>query len=207
MSSIRIKICGLRNKHNIQDVLGVEPDYLGFIFYRQSPRYVGEDFVLSDTLNPGINRVGVFVNETTETIMEMVMKHRLNFVQLHGEETPQQCKTIKKKAIRVIKAFAVDDDFDFKITIPYEAHVDYFLFDTKGIARGGNGVTFNWDLLKNYNGSQPFFLSGGINPENVGDIRQLDHERLFGIDINSGVESAPGMKDVEKLNELIKRIK
>jgi phosphoribosylanthranilate isomerase len=207
MSSFKLKVCGMREETNIHGVASVSPDFMGFIFYKKSPRYVGENFSISDDLDARIHRVGVFVNEDVDAIVDLVSKHRLDFVQLHGDESPAHCKELKGKGIGVIKVFSVDDDFDFSIVDQYRLDVDYFLFDAKGKSRGGNGIAFNWSWLENYNGTTPFFLSGGIDPDNVSEIFRLNYNQLFAIDVNSGIESAPGSKDVSKLNLLIKNCK
>lgn len=206
MPSFKLKVCGMREGANIRKVASVHPDFMGFIFYDKSPRYVGENFSVPEDLDNSIQRVGVFVNEEVETMIALVSKHHLNFVQLHGDESPAYCKELKGKGIGVIKVFSVDDAFDFTTTAQYISVVDYFLFDTKGKARGGNGVAFNWSLLENYKGTIPFFLSGGIDPENVKEVFDLNHGQLFAIDVNSGIESVPGVKDISKLNLLVKRI-
>jgi phosphoribosylanthranilate isomerase len=205
MPSFKLKVCGMREGANIRKVASVHPDFMGFIFYDKSPRYVGENFSVPDDLDNSIQRVGVFVNEEIDAIVNLVSKYSLDFVQLHGDEPPMYCAELKEKGIGVIKVFSVDDAFDFTTTAQYQSYVDYFLFDTKGKARGGNGVTFNWSILEKYKGTIPFFLSGGIDPENVKEVFDLNHGQLFAIDVNSGIESAPGVKDISKLNWLVKK--
>ena len=207
MSRIKLKICGMVLRGNIQEVASAHPDYMGFIFYEGSPRHVGKEFAVVDKLDASIQGVGVFVNEKTDTIREKVQLFNLDLVQLHGEESPLTCKQLKDWGIKVIKTFSVDAKFDFEATNPYKDYVDYFLFDTKGQQRGGNGIPFDWRLLNRYNGNIPFFLSGGISPDNVGQIRQLVHDKLFAIDVNSGIEQQPGIKNIAKLDELIKNFK
>ncbi len=207
MSGIKLKICGLVRKDNIQEVASVRPDYMGFIFYEGSPRNVGEKFVLPDKLDASIQKVGVFVNEKINAIREKVKLFNLDLVQLHGEESPLDCKQLEDWSIKVIKAFSVDSEFDFEKTNSYKDYVDYFLFDTKGQQRGGNGIPFDWNLLNNYKGNIPFFLSGGIDSDNVGQIRQLNHDKLFAIDVNSGIEKQPGIKSIAKLDELMVNFK
>ncbi|MFZ1809083.1 MAG: phosphoribosylanthranilate isomerase [Cyclobacteriaceae bacterium] len=197
----------MRDHTNILDVASAAIDFMGFIFYKASLRYVGEGFSIPDGLCPSIKKVGVFVNEEVDVIDDLVIKHQLDFVQLHGDESPAQCQKLKEKGIGVIKVFSVDNDFDFSTTNTYQPHVDYFLFDTKGKSRGGNGIAFNWSVLEKYKGTTPFFLSGGIDPDNVNDVLRLNHEQLFAIDVNSGIESAPGSKDLSKLSLLIKNFK
>ncbi len=197
----------MRDSSNILEVASTHPDFMGFIFYEKSPRYVGQNFRIPDDLDVHIQKVGVFVNGKVKKIVKLVSKHHLNFVQLHGDESPEECIELKNNGIKVIKAFSIDKNFDFGEVDAYQSCVDYFLFDTKGKARGGNGITFNWNLLKSYNGDVPFFLSGGIDPENVDLIQKLNHKQLLAIDVNSRIESAPGCKDVSKLNLLIKNCK
>lgn len=196
----------MRDKENILDVASVAPDYLGFIFYKASPRYVGDDFEMPKGIEPRIKRVGVFVNESTEAIVLLVKEHQLDAVQLHGEEPPAQCQNLKTQGVEVIKVFSVDDNFSFDGLVPYVSVVDYFLFDTKGKWHGGNGVPFDWQTLKNYKSAVPYFLSGGISADNISQINQLQDSRLMAIDINSGVEARPGLKDMNKLKECLKRL-
>jgi len=199
---VRIKICGMRDVNNIAQVASFRPDYMGFIAYPGSPRYIGEEFIMPTTLPSGIRRVGVFVNEKTEMIVQKTSALGLDYVQLHGHETPDQCMRLKDEGLKIIKVFSVDDDFDFESTQLYTSSADYFLFDTKGRYFGGNAKTFNWELLKRYNQKVPFFLSGGLSPENIGFIANLKGMNLHALDINSGVEDSPGMKSTDKLREL-----
>lgn len=198
---ISMKVCGMCDSGNIADVSEINPDFLGFIFYAPSPRYVGESFKMPQ-LPAGIRRVGVFVNEVNEVIMQKVAEHRLDFVQLHGQESPAQCGALKKHAIGVIKVFSVDDDTDFTETRNYRDVVDYFLFDTRGKYYGGNASRFDWRVLARYDQSVPFFLSGGIGPEHLEEINRLENMNLVAIDVNSGVEMRPGLKDVNKIRTI-----
>lgn len=206
MADLKIKICGMRNPENIQDVAALHPDYLGFIFYAPSPRFVGADYVIPP-LDSSIKRVGVFVNETANVIIETVHRVKLDAVQLHGTESPEVCRAVKAAGIEVIKAFSVDDTFDFDKTIPYEKVVDFFLFDTKGKYYGGNAVPFDWRVLDQYSQRIPFFLSGGISPDNVAGIEKLKHLNMYALDINSGVEDAPAKKNINKIIQIIKQVK
>jgi len=202
MNKIKLKICGMRNLENIREVSALRPDYIGFIFYAKSPRYVGEDFKLPSDFPADIKKVGVFVNASTEEMLKQVQRLRLDYLQLHGNESSQQCEELKKQGVSVIKVFSVDDDFDFNATKPFKHCVDFFLFDTKGKYYGGNARTFNWNILKNDNHQVPFFLSGGISSYNIKDIKELKGMNLYAIDINSGVEATPGMKDIEKIKNI-----
>lgn len=192
----------MREPANILDVGALQPDFMGFIFYDQSPRYVSSSFEIPINLNQSIKKVGVFVNETFEKVFDTVNQHELDFAQLHGDETVSFCEKLKQAEIGVIKVFSIDYNFDFNLTNPYKKVVDYFLFDTKGKHRGGNASTFDWNLLQRYDQEIPFFLSGGISPSNINEAMQLKGLNLYGFDVNSGVEIEPGMKDVNKIKEL-----
>jgi phosphoribosylanthranilate isomerase len=199
---IKIKVCGMRDANNITQVSTLGPDYMGFIFYASSPRYVGADFKLPDKDTTPVVRVGVFVNAENEEILRQSRIIGFDHVQLHGNEGVQQAAALKDSGFKVIKVFAVDDDFDFGVTRQFAPVVDFFLFDTKGKLYGGNARTFNWNVLRRYDQDVPFFLSGGISPENVKDITSLEGMNLHALDVNSGVEEAPGLKDVKKLKTI-----
>jgi phosphoribosylanthranilate isomerase len=201
MTPLKIKICGMRELSNIEDVAKLRPDYMGFIFFPKSPRFVGHDFRLPAL--PGIKKVGVFVNESPAAILETVEQFQLDYVQLHGNESVDECTILQKQNVRVIKAFAVDNTFDFKTTIAYEPCCEFFLFDTKGKYFGGNAVTFDWRVLKQYNQARPYFLSGGLNENNITNIEQLESTNLHALDLNSGVEAEPGVKDIS----IVERVK
>jgi phosphoribosylanthranilate isomerase len=196
---IELKVCGMREAKNIVEVSALRPEYMGFIFFRESPRYVGDGFRIPENFPKTTKRVGVFVNESNNAILEKVKTHALDFVQLHGQESVQQCAALEDRQVSVIKVFSADDDMDFQVTKPYEKNVTYFLFDTKGRLPGGNSQTFNWDILSRYDQTIPFFLSGGISRENISSVRDLKSMNLKAIDINSGVEIEPALKDVKKI--------
>ncbi|MGV3504311.1 MAG: phosphoribosylanthranilate isomerase [Adhaeribacter sp.] len=195
------KVCGMRERENILAMLELKPDYLGFIFYPPSSRYVGQelDEALLRLLPAETKKVGVFVNAEEEQIKAEVEKYELQAVQLHGEESPELCRKLRDQGLTVFKAFAIDDDFDFDTLEPFEGSVDFFLFDTKGPKYGGNGRAFNWEVLQRYAGSTPFFLSGGIGPEHAQQIGKLDFPGLRGLDLNSRFETAPALKDVSQV--------
>ncbi len=199
---IKIKVCGMRDANNITQVTTLGPDYMGFIFYPPSPRYVGADFKLSGKDTMPAERVGVFVNAENEEILRQSRIVGFDHVQLHGNEGVQQAAALKDSGFKVIKVFSVDDDFDFGTTRQFAPVVDFFLFDTKGKLYGGNARAFNWNVLRRYDQDVPFFLSGGISPENVNDITSLEGMNLHALDVNSGVEEAPGLKDVHKLKSV-----
>jgi phosphoribosylanthranilate isomerase len=198
---IRLKVCGMRDKENIAEVSAIGLDYMGFIFYRTSPRYVGDNFVMPEISSP-INRVGVFVNESNDMILDKIRKYSLDFAQLHGNEPVQQCEELKDLGVKIIKVFSVDDKFDFNTTKAYAPVSGFFLFDTKGANYGGNAKSFNWAVLKKYNQQVPFFLSGGINPGNSKAIHSLKGMNLHAADINSGVEVSPAVKDPDKVRQI-----
>jgi phosphoribosylanthranilate isomerase len=209
MSELKIKVCGMRDPENISGVVAALPNYLGFIFYPKSKRFVG--FIPSPEVlaivPDSVKKVGVFVDETPEKVLEICQNWKLDVAQLHGNESPQYCSQIKDSGITVFKAFSVDESFDFATLKAYSGVCDYFLFDTKGRLPGGTGQKFNWQLLENYRGDVPFFLSGGIDPDDVDAIRDFQHPQLFGIDINSCFEISPGIKDAGKVNKFIDEIR
>ena len=205
-------------KHNTAEVAILQPDYLGFIFYEKSARFF--DGNIPEIPN-GIKKVGVFVNVSVEFILNKIEKHRINAVQLHGNESPEFCTQLKEEchknrslsAIQIIKVFSIKNEFNFKTLQPYEASCDYFLFDTKGQLPGGNGYTFDWSVLKNYPSNKPYFLSGGIGLEEIEKIKSFmktDESKLcYAIDVNSKFEIEPGLKkieDLEKFKSLISHV-
>lgn len=206
---MNIKVCGLRDAENLKEVTALNPDFVGFIFYDQSPRFVGEelDVDMVRALPRSIRKVGVFVNASPESIIRNVKKYDLQYVQLHGTETPDFCKSLKMRGVNVIKAFRVDELFNFSMLNNYKNQCDFFLFDAKGDQLGGNGFAFDWSLLNKYDNDKPFFISGGIGLDNIADIEQIRHLKLYGVDVNSLVEVSPGVKDVAKVRELIARLK
>ncbi len=203
---VKLKVCGMRDAENLLSVAALRPDYMGFIFYQKSPRFVGEDFQVPKSFPADIKKVGVFVNETPEKMLAIARMLQLDYLQLHGNESVEVCATIRQAGIGVIKVFSVGDDFDFAVTKPYQSSVDFFLFDTKGKYYGGNAQVFDWTVLNRYDQQIPFFLSGGITPDNVINIASLRIMNLHALDVNSGVEIQPALKSVEKLNTLITQV-
>jgi phosphoribosylanthranilate isomerase len=206
---MKLKVCGLRNEENILQVLGCEPTCIGFIFYAKSPRYVGKELSAEFTQSiKTAKKVGVFVNENEVTILDIASRYGLDFVQLHGNETADFCNEIKKY-IPVIKAFQIDEWFDFSLLKEYENACDYFLFDSKSKQFGGSGEVFNWKKLCEYNFQKLFFLSGGINLESIDEVLNLKYQypNLIAIDINSCFEIEPGIKNIEKIKVLSNKIK
>ncbi|MBW8334955.1 MAG: phosphoribosylanthranilate isomerase [Prolixibacteraceae bacterium] len=209
MNELKIKVCGMRDPENISGVVAALPDYLGFIFYPKSKRFVGFEPSpeMYAEIPASIKKVGVFVDESPEKVLEISKKWNLDVVQLHGLETPEDCRQIRNSGITVFKAFAVDESFDFATLSAYSGECDYFLFDTKGQLPGGTGQKFSWKLLENFKLNVPFFLSGGIGPGDLNAIREFSHPKLFGIDINSGFEISPARKDVRKVKQFIAEIR
>lgn len=199
MRGLRLKICGIRD--NITEVAQLRPDYAGFIFYPKSPRYVGEQFVMPAT-DSNIKKVAVFVNEPLESVFKITRQFNMQFVQLHGGESVSYCHELKNQGIDIIKAFAIDEGFDFEQLKSYESVVDYYLFDTKTSAFGGSGRTFDWNVLKKYSMEKDYFLSGGISMDNLEELSKIDMSKVHALDVNSRFEVKPGLKDVGKLKEL-----
>ncbi len=199
----------MRDAANIQAISNLKPDYLGFIFYPKSPRYVGLDFALENIVHlpQHIKRTGVFVNATEQEIAEAVKKNGLNAVQLHGKESVELCIKVKQKGVEVIKAFQIDEDFDFDTLKPYSDVCDFYLFDTKTKAYGGSGHKFDWEILEKYDNHKPIFLSGGITVDDVEDILNLQHKNIYAVDINSKFEKLPALKDVELVREFVENFR
>jgi phosphoribosylanthranilate isomerase len=201
---VKLKVCGLKYRENVDQLLHLAPDYVGFIFYPESTRFVGtgpeSDFIKHIPNN--IKKVGVFVDASTEEILEICNKYHIDTVQLHGNESIKQCKEIKNKCLKIIKAFSICPKFDFDALQEYKQVTDYYLFDTKGEKQGGNGYAFDWAVLEHYDNDKPFFLSGGISLENIGHVYDLLHLNIYGLDVNSCFESSPGMKDLGRIKTL-----
>ncbi|GAB1855863.1 hypothetical protein MHTCC0001_06980 [Flavobacteriaceae bacterium MHTCC 0001] len=210
---VRIKVCGMKYEDNIAQVAALQPDYLGFIFYKDTPRHF-------DTKIPeipkDIKKVGVFVNAEIGTIVEKINEFKLDAVQLHGEESPYFCSILRStslvnRPIELIKVFSVQDGFNFEVLEQYENVCDYYLFDTKGKLPGGNGYRFDWSLLKDYPSTKPFFLSGGIGLDHSDAIKAFKKSEAskycFAIDVNSKFETEPGLKHISILREFINKLK
>ncbi|MBF2707838.1 phosphoribosylanthranilate isomerase [Flavobacterium soyangense] len=195
---MKIKICGMKYPDNMLEVGSLLPDYMGFIFWGKSARHF--DGIIP-TLPKSVQKVGVFVNESSGEILKKIKKYDLQAVQLHGNESAEFCADLKNKIgnnIQIIKVFSVNDDFDFEVLKPFESLCNYFLFDTKGKLPGGNGTTFDWKVLENYPSTKPFFLSGGIGIEEFEDVKQILKTNLpiYAIDLNSKFEIEPGLKNI-----------
>ena len=199
-----IKVCGMKYAGNIRALDKLKPDMTGFIFHSSSPRFA--DAV--PEYMPALSlRVGVFVNSDTEYILYKVREFGLNLVQLHGNESPEQCRAIRSKGIDIIKTFSLKAADADTLTAPYDGLCRYYLFDTPCAAYGGSGKTFDWKLTDSYHGKTPFLLSGGIKPESIKQISSFRHPSFAGIDINSGFETYPGMKDTEAISNFINHLR
>ncbi|MDD4191062.1 MAG: phosphoribosylanthranilate isomerase [Mangrovibacterium sp.] len=206
---MKIKVCGMRDPENIGQVCEAGPDFLGFIVHRASPRDVGEnpDPAIFDRIPAHIRKTGVFVDKECASLIRFCKKYGFFAAQLHGNESPRDCGAVRKSGLTVIKAFSLHEAFDFRVLERYAETADFFLFDTKGGLRGGTGLKFNWQILGRYRLAVPFFLSGGIRPDDAGALRKLSHPKLYAIDINSGFETAPALKDAGKVSRFIEEIK
>ncbi len=217
-----IKVCGMTNGQEIQALESMDVDFMGINFYPLSPRYAAD---MPSLLPEFAHRVGVFVNADMHTICSKAIPYRLEYIQLNGEagtdvvESPDFCRELRERGYKIIKAFHISDVKDLEITDLYDNCCDFFLFDTKEcspvdseelpeqIKYGGTGKSFNWDILNNYKGNTMFFLSGGIGPDSIKDIKSFSNPHCSGIDINSKFEYAPGRKDVQLINKFIKAIR
>lgn len=202
---MKIKVCGMRLASNIKDLGALDIDFMGFIFYNKSSRNVEELPIIH--IPERIQRVGVFVNASIAKIEQKAAKFHLDYIQLHGDESPEFCEELQQKGYTLFKAFAVDDNFDFKILEAYENGCAYFLLDAKGSSYGGNGIQFDWAILDQYTSQKPFFLSGGIDLNSIQSVLNLELPQLYGIDVNSKFELSPALKDISKIKKLVKKIK
>jgi len=201
-SSFLVKVCGMRDAENICEVEALGIDLMGFIFWPKSSRYVSERPAYLPT---NCKRVGVFVDEDIETVKRIADDYALDYIQLHGHESPEYCAQLK--GLKLIKAFNIATTEDFKQTEPYTGIVDYFLFDTKGKSVGGNGEKFDWSVLSAYQGDTPFLLSGGISPDDAASVRAIHHPKFAGVDLNSRFELEPALKNVAKMKDFLEGLK
>jgi phosphoribosylanthranilate isomerase len=204
---LKIKVCGMRESQNMLELAELQPDFMGLIFYEKSPRFVENEANLEFIKNLILKKVGVFVNTGIEEIHYKIEAYNLDYVQLHGNESPDFCKQLRKLGVGIFKAFSIDNLFDFGKTEAFEENVDYFLFDTKGDGYGGHGKSFDWKLLKKYNQKVPFLLAGGVSLDNIDAVLELKDLNLAGVDINSKFETSPGLKDILELKKLFEKIR
>ena len=206
---MNIKICGMRNAENIAAIAELQANYLGFIFYEKSSRFVGNNFSIENINNLPANtkKVAVFVNEKIVKVQAIYEKYQFDYLQLHGNESVEYCEALKAKNIKIIKAFSIDEQFDFSILKAYETACDLFVFDTKGKHYGGNGISFDWHILEKYKGNIPFLLSGGIGLHNIAEALAFEHKKMIGYDLNSKLEISPALKSTEITKKIIKTIR
>ncbi len=203
----KIKVCGITNLEDARFASGLFVDYLGFIFYEKSPRFI-DPAKAGAIINwlEGPEKVGVFVNQPLDEVNATARQTGLDFVQLHGTESPEYCELIEKRVIKAIHVSENSDSDQLKSEIEkYDETVEFFLFDTKKEGKwGGTGETFDWNLLKDLT-DKPFFLSGGLNSENVSDA--IDQTQPFAVDVSSGIEEEPGLKDLQKMEEFVREVR
>ena len=198
----------MKYQQNISDISSLPIDYIGFIFYKASPRFVDElDKNILKNIPSQIQKVAVFVNSSVEEICLITKKYEFDLVQLHGKESVEDCKYLFEQNINVMKAFSVDADFSFSSIEKYTPYCKYFLFDTATTFYGGSGMQFNWNLLENYVYQTPFFLSGGIGLSNIEAALEFKHSQLFGFDINSKIEDSAALKNIATAKQIIQKIK
>ncbi|MDR0938161.1 MAG: phosphoribosylanthranilate isomerase [Mediterranea sp.] len=200
-----IKVCGMSEAANIEAVERIaDVDLMGFIFYPRSPRHVRG---LPEYMPRRARRVGVFVDEELSAVREWVARFGLEYAQLHGDESPEYCRALRREGLKVIKAFSIATSYDLSPTQAYASACDLFLFDTKCDGHGGSGRSFDWDVLHAYAGPVPFLLSGGIGPHDTDALKTFAHPRLAGYDLNSRFETAPGVKDAASLRAFLDELK
>jgi phosphoribosylanthranilate isomerase len=206
---IRVKVCGMNNPGNVKEISELRPDIMGFVFFAGSPRYVGSEpeMELFSSVPPGIKKAGVFYNEDYHKILDLSILTGLDMIQLHGNESSTACLQIKSSGLSVVKAFSIDTDFHFESLNRYMPSCDYFLFDTKSEKPGGSGKKFAWKKLEEFNLDKPFFLSGGISPDDAAEIKSICNRGLFAVDINSRFETLPGIKDAVRVKTFINELK
>jgi len=223
--SFLIKVCGMRDANNIREVERLRVgdgtsgmahgiDLMGFIFWSKSGRYVSE---IPAYMPEKCKRVGVFVNEDIETIRQIIHDYGLDIIQLHGTESPDYIRSLRSICvddIAIIKAFNIATISDLEQSKPYVGIADYFLFDTRmppeetrgGLPPGGTGKKFDWSVLEAYDGQTPFFLSGGIGPDDATRVKEMFSKKCVGIDLNSKFEVEPGLKDINKLKQFLEQL-
>lgn len=231
-----IKVCGMRDAKNIWDVEALGIDMIGFIFWPKSSRFVqmisshagiipdysqerltrvakAEDKQAQPT-HGRVKRVGVFVDEMPQTIITYVYNYELDYIQLHGSEEPVLIDNLRRTLVpdiaphvKFIKAFGINSEEDLKQCEAFEGRADMFLFDTRTPLKGGSGVKFDWSVLQAYHGNTPFLISGGIGPDDAERVKAFRHPMFAGIDLNSRFETAPAMKDVEKLRKFVENVR
>lgn len=201
---MKLKVCGLKYTDNIRQIAELNPDFMGFIFYEASKRFVGHDFIMPE-ISADIKKVGVFVNADQEYILARVKQHGLDLVQLHGNESPGFCEQISKH-VNIIKAVGLDEEFDFKSLNEYKKCCSYFLFDYKTENYEGSAKPFNPELLKKYDNTLPFFIAGGMDLEKFRNVDLLKIDP-YCIDVGNRMEIKPGYKDIIKIIQIKNNIR
>ena len=208
---MKVKVCGMKHPENIKALAELDIHYMGFIFYEKSPRFAE----IPVDLPFEIQKVGVFVNETIDFILEKVKSFRLKVIQLHGHETTEFCEELNQALrksgyldLKLWKVFSIKSLTDFKGIENYSFYVDGYLLDTKGQYRGGNGEKFDWQLLQKQNFSKHVILSGGIGPGDAEQVMRLYRDgSISGVDVNSGFEDEPGLKNITLIQEFLQKIR
>ena len=205
---LKIKVCGMREPENIREISGIEPDYMGFIFYPGSKRYTGNlsPAELKD-FPDGIKKVAVFVNAAREEILNICLTYSIQIIQLHGEESPEFCRSFLDDGFQVIKAFRIGQILDMDEMERYTETCNFILLDTSWEGFGGTGRKFDWEQLREYRVKLPFFLSGGIAPDDAARIKEMDHPQLYAVDLNSQFEIVPGLKNLNELDTFIRKLR
>ncbi len=205
---IRLKVCGMREEENLKQLIQVGPDYIGFIFYKKSKRFVGDNDTISFIKPLNIPKVGVFVNEENSEIIRHAKALDLHMIQLHGDESPAQAEELKSLGLRVIKVFSVSNQLPVEELNKFKKTADYFLLDTKTEAYGGSGQRFDWSVLKDYDNEVPLFLSGGIGEEHLEEISDLNKKlNIHAIDVNSRFEITPALKNIDSISSFAQKLK
>lgn len=207
---MKLKVCGMKHPENILQVAALQPDYLGFIFYEKSARNFESQI---PEISNSIKKTGVFVDTALDIVIDKIKTHHLQAVQLHGHESPEYCNRLRQSTtpkLEIIKVFSIKNEFNFDVLKPYENVCDYFLFDTKGKHPGGNGYTFDWNVLNHYPSTKPFFLSGGIGVDQIEELKAFANSKAstycYALDVNSKFEIEPGLKNTTQLQEFIKNL-
>src|SRR5678815_1667793 len=210
---MNIKVCGITQFKQLQQLDALNIDYAGLIFYKDSPRYMGDKITGKQVKEADfdIKKVGVFVNPGYSELLDAIDEYGLDIVQLHGNETPEMCEELSAE-VEVIKAFRIAGDESINIdemVMPYDAACDFYLFDTAGLKEsfGGTGQQFDWNILKKAKIEKPFFLSGGIGPDDSQKVKAFKHPDFFAIDVNSKFEMAPGIKDMAAILKFLQAFK
>ena len=204
---IQIKVCGMRDPENLEQLCALDPEYIGFIFYPHSKRFVGSrpDPALFRIPGGDIKKTGVFVDEELKQVMRCIEQFGLDAVQLHGNESVDYCRRLSVAPVEIIKVL---DPHDSELPVrEYQELVDLFLFDSAGAGKGGSGLKFDWNLLSTLPLQHPFLLSGGIGPGDSGRINSFGHPGFRGVDVNSRFEQRPGLKDIELLKTFFMEIR